>query len=188
MAPLPFSLARLALGVALAALGATPSALGAQPSAKATKSVAAPVAAKAAPDTGVAMGSFVSSRIDGKKLPMTDLATDSLGTQYVIEFAELVLALKANGEFRAALRYRQTLAAKGQTISREPLQRMTVYGSWMREGQTIRFVPDPKRGGEGLRILAGTATSKTVSVPFDYKNGRVSKRSTVLLIHDPRIF
>jgi hypothetical protein len=184
MAPLKFSHARFSIGFALATLSAIPAGLLAQPSAKSTKSAVA----KAAPDTGLAMGSFVSSRIDGKKLPMTDLATDSLGTQYVIEFAELVLALKANGEFRAALRYRQTLAAKGQAISREPLQRMTVYGSWLREGQTLRFVPDPKRGGEGLRILAGTATSKSVSVPFDYQNGRVSKRSTVVLIHDPRIF
>lgn len=182
MAPLRLFGALCALGVALSL---NPSALSAQPSAKAAGSSAT---TRPTPDTGLVMGSFVSSRIDGKKLPMTDLASDSLGTQYVIEFAELVLALKANGEFRAALRYRQALAAKGQAISREPLQRMTVYGSWMREGQSIRFVPDPKRGGEGLRILGGTATSKTVSVPFDYKNGRVSKRSTVLLIHDPRIF
>jgi hypothetical protein len=188
MAPLKISAALLALKLGLATLSTAPSTLTAQPSAKVKKSAMASAATMPAPDTGLLMGSFVSSRIDGKKLPMTDLASDSLGTQYVIEFAELVLALKANGEFRAALRYRQTLAAKGQAISREPLQRMTVYGSWMREGQTIRFVPDPKRGGEGLRILAGTATSKAVSVPFDYKNGRVSKRSTVLLIHDPRIF
>lgn len=133
------------------------------------------------------MGSFVSSRIDGKRLPVVDLATDSAGVQYVIEFAELVLALKANGEFRAALRYRQTLAAKGQRTSREPLQRMSVYGSWYREGRAVRFVPDPKRGGEGLRILAGTTTLRTITVPFDYQNGRVSKRSTVLLVHDPFI-
>lgn len=151
--------------------------------------VAAPLRAQTAkPDTGLVMGSFVSSRIDGKKLPVVDKATDSVGTQFVIEFAELVLQLKANREFRATLRYRQALAAKGQALSREPMQRMTVYGSWSREGQTIRFVPDPKRGGEGLRILAGTATSKSVSVPFDYQNGRLVKRSTVLLLYDPNIF
>jgi hypothetical protein len=140
------------------------------------------------PDTGLTMGSFVSSRIDGKKLPVVDLATDSVGTKYVIEFAELVLSVKATGEFRAALRYRQTLALKGRSTSQEPLQRMTVYGSWVRDGQAIRFVPDPKRGGEGLRILAGTVTSRTITVPFDYQNGRVTKRSTVLLLYDPSIF
>jgi hypothetical protein len=144
--------------------------------------------AQAKPDTGLVMGSFVSSRIDGKRLPVVDLATDSLGTQYVIEFAELVLTVKANSEFRAALRYRQSLALKGRATSQEPLQRMTVYGSWIREGQAIRFIPDPKRGGEGLRILAGTVTSKTITVPFDYQNGRVTKRSTVLLLYDPTIF
>jgi hypothetical protein len=162
---------------------------GAVAQAGSTPTKAAPPPAKlTAPDTGLKMGSYVSSRINDKKLPVVDLATDSLGTQYVIEFAELVLSLKANGEFRAALRYRQTLAAKGRATSREPLARMTVFGSWIREGQLVRFIPDPKRGGEGLRILAGTATAKTLSVPFDYRNGRVSKRSTVLLIYDPSIF
>ena len=153
-----------------------------------TGSISAPKPSPGAADTGLVMGSFVSTRIDGKKLPVVDLVTDSLGTQFVIEFAELVLTLKPNSEFRASLRYRQTLAAKGQAASREPIQRMTVYGSWIRDGQSIRFVPDPKRGGEGLRILAGRATLKTVSVPFDYQNGRVTKRSTVLLIYDPKIF
>lgn len=141
-----------------------------------------------AADTALALGSFVSSRIDGKKLPMSDLATDDQGTQFLIEFAELVLTLKPGGEFRAALKYRQTLAAKGQRTSTEPMQKMTVYGSWVRDGQAIRFVPDPKRGGEGLRILAGTAAGRTVTVPFDYQNGRVTKRATVVLVYDPKLF
>lgn len=141
-----------------------------------------------AADTGLVMGSFVSTRIDNKKPPVKDLATDDIGTQYLIEFDELVLALKQNGEFRASLKYRQTLALKGETAGSEPLQRMTVYGTWIREGRAIRFVPDPRRGGEGLRILAGTHTSKTITVSFDYRNGRVNRRSAVLLVYDPSIF
>jgi len=138
-------------------------------------------------DTALAMGSYVSSRIDDKKLPVKDLVTDDHGTKYQIEFDELVLSLKANGEFRAALPYRQTLAPKGEPTVQEPIQRMTVYGTWVRAGETIRFVPDPRRGGEGLRILAGSHTAKSITVPFDYQNGRVSRRSTVLLIFDPSI-
>ena len=136
-------------------------------------------AQKVPADTGLVMGTFVSSRLDGKKLPVTDLATDDQGVQYVIEFAELQLSVKVNGEFRAALRYRQTLAAKGQKTSSGPLQRMTVFGTWARDGANIRFVPDPKRGGEGLRILAGTVASKTIELPFDYQNGVYLQRTVV---------
>lgn len=182
--------ARLTLYMCIAA-----SAAGAQkPPAKAATSKAAapsadaPPSPKAPADTGLAMGTFVSSRLDGKKLPVRDLATDDQGVQYLIEFAELVLSLKANGEFRAGLRYRQTLARKGERTSDEPLQRMTVYGTWVREGSALRFVPDPKRGGEGLRILAGSAAGKSITLPFDYQNGRISRRATVLLIYDPKIF
>src|SRR5205814_514811 len=106
----------------------------------------------------------------------------------MIDFAELILTLRVNGDFRASLRYRQALAAKGTRVNSEPLQRMTVYGTWFREGANIRFVPDPKRGGEGLRILAGTAAGRTVTVPFDYQNGRVTRRANVILVYDPRIF
>ena len=147
-----------------------------------------PAATTTATDTGVMLGTFVSSRIDGKTPPVSDVATDDQGTQYLIEFAELVLSLKPAGEFRAALRYLQTLAAKGQRLSSEPQQKMTVYGAWHTEGANIRFVPDPKRGGEGLRILAGIAAGRTITVPFDYQNGRVTRRANVILIHDPRIF
>ncbi|MCX5755913.1 MAG: hypothetical protein NTX19_07335 [Gemmatimonadetes bacterium] len=167
------------------------SGIGAQqaPPSRSAKSPAAATAEKppAPADTGLVFGTFVSSRLDGKKLPVTDLATDDQGVQYVIEFAELQLTVKRNGEFRAALRYRQTLAAKGQKTSSEPLQRMTVFGTWTRDGVTIRFVPDPKRGGDGLRILGGTVAGKTITVPFDYQNGRVSRRANVILVYDPRI-
>lgn len=183
--------------VRLAALGLVlPAALAVAQKAPPAKVAKAPAKAAPAPaeqpatsaDTGIVMGTFVSSRLDGKKLPVTDLATDDQGVQYVIEFAELQLSLKANGEFRAALRYRQTLAAKGDKTSSGPLQRMNVFGNWTRDGANLRFVPDPKRGGEGLRILAGTAAGKTVTVPFDYQNGRVTRRANVVLIYDPKIF
>ena len=141
-----------------------------------------------ATDTALTLGTYVSSRIDGKRLPMRDLATDDQGVQYLIEFAQLVLNLKVNGEFRATLRYKQTLARKGERASDEPLQKMTVYGTWLGEGTSLRFVPDPTRGGEGLRILAGTWTGKTITVPFDYQNGRVTRRANVLLVYDPKIF
>ena len=77
-----------------------------------------------------ANGAYQSSRINGKPLPMMDRATDENGAQYLIEFDELILAIRPNHEFRASLRYRQTLASKGSRISRDPIQKMTVYGAW----------------------------------------------------------
>jgi len=154
------------------------------------KASSATDAANRAPsaDTALTLGTYVSSRIDGKRPPVRDLATDEQGVQYLIEFAELVLALRPKSEFRATLRYKQTLARKGERASDEPLQKMTVYGSWSRDGNTLRFVPDPARGGDGLRILGGTAGGRTITVPFDYQNGRVTRRANVILVYDPRIF
>jgi hypothetical protein len=134
-----------------------------------------------------ALGAYQSSKINGKPLPMTDRASDENGAQYIIEFDELILALRPNHEFRASLRYRQTLASKGARISQDPIQKMTVYGTWALVGAELRFVPDPKRGGSGLRILSGTAEGRTINVPFDYRNGSVQRQATVLLIKNDNI-
>jgi hypothetical protein len=133
------------------------------------------------------LGAYRSQRLNGKPLPVTDLATDDQGTRYLIEFDELILTLRPKGEFRAALRYRQTLAAKGDQLSRDPIQKMTVHGSWNVAKGVIRFVPDPARGGEGLRILDGTLKGRTIELPFDYRNGRVRKRASVVLLYNPNI-
>jgi len=134
-----------------------------------------------------ALGAYQSQRLNGKRLPVTDRATDDQGTQYLIEFDELILALRPKGEFRAALRYRQTLAIKGDQLSRDPIQKMTVYGSWTVANGVIHFVPDPARGGKGLRILDGTLSERMIDVPFDYRNGRVTKRASVTLVYNPNI-
>ncbi|HLA89599.1 MAG TPA: hypothetical protein VJL28_04090 [Gemmatimonadaceae bacterium] len=135
-----------------------------------------------------AIASYVSARLNGKPLPVADKATDSTGVQYLIEFEELILTIRPNHEFRAALRYRQTLATKGERLSQDPIRKMTVYGSWSAAGNALRFVPDPKRGGGGLTILAGTFSGARIEVPFDYRNGTVTRRARVLLVRDDKIF
>ncbi len=147
-----------------------------------------PTPAGGAKSAEPALGSYVSSRLNNKPLPVADLATDDKGVQFVIEFDELILTVRPNHEFRAALRYRQTLATKGEKIGKDPLQKMTVYGSIVVLGSGLRFIPDPKRGGQGLRILDGTFTGKTIDVPFDYRNGSVSRRAQVTLVLNPNIF
>jgi hypothetical protein len=148
--------------------------------------VAPPVATPAA--TEPALASYLSSRINSKPLPVTDRATDDGGVQYLIEFDELILSLRPNHEFRASLRYRQTLAAKGGQLGRDPIQKMTVYGSWVAAGGELRFTPDPKRGGNGLRILSGTFSGTRIEVPFDYRNGSVTRRANVVLVKNDNIF
>jgi hypothetical protein len=150
--------------------------------------LAAPPAAPPARATEPAAASYVSQRLNGKPLPVTDRVSDDKGVQYLIEFDELILGIRANHEFRAALKYRQTLAAKGAQFGQDPLQKMIVYGTWAVVGTELRFVPDPKRGGNGLRILTGTFKGREIDVPFDYRNGSVSRRAAVILIRDDHIY
>lgn len=147
----------------------------------------APAAAPARP-AEPAVASYVSKRLNGKPLPVTDRVTDDAGVQYLIEFDELILSIRPNHEFRAALKYRQSLASRGAQIGQDPMQKMVVYGNWSVAGTQLRFTPDPKRGGSGLRILTGTFSAREIDVPFDYRNGTVSRRAQVVLIRDDNIF
>lgn len=134
------------------------------------------------------LASYVAVQVNKGKLPSTDVATDDQGTKYLVEFDELVLAIRANSEFRASLRYRQSLAEKGRALMREPIQSMTVYGRYEVRGNTIRFVPDPKRGGKGIQILDGTFAGDRFDVPFFYRNGQVTRKAQVVLKRDPMRF
>lgn len=145
-------------------------------------------AAAPAPPAEPAVASYVSQRINGKPLPMTDRVSDDTGVQYLIEFDQLILGILPHHEFRASLRYRQTLASKGAKMGQDPLQKMLVYGTWSVVGTELRFVPDPKRGGSGLKILTGTFSGKEIDVPFDYRNGTVSRHASVVLVRDDNIF
>ncbi len=141
-----------------------------------------------APPAEPAVASYVSKKLNQKPLPVTDRVTDNAGVQYLIEFDELILTIRPKHEFRAALRYRQSLASKGARMGSDPIQKMTVYGSWSVVGSELRFVPDPNRGGSGLKILSGTFTERQIELPFDYRNGTVSRRANVVLIRDDKIF
>lgn len=142
----------------------------------------------AATSAGPGLASYVAVSVNGGKLPSTDLVTDRAGARYMVEFDELVLAIRAGNQFRASLRYRQSLAVKGRAIGREPIQSMTVYGRYEVHGARLRFIPDPKRGGKGIEILDGTFTGARIDVPFWYRNGQVSRKAQMVLVRDPSRF
>lgn len=145
--------------------------------------------ASAAPTVAApAVASYVAASVNGGKLPSRDKVSDKDGTQYVVEFDELVIALRPGYQFRAALRYRQTLAMKGASIGSDPIQRMTVYGRYEVKANALRFIPDPTRGGKGIQILDGTFVAGRIDVPFYYRNGQVSRKAQVVLKRDDSRF
>lgn len=146
---------------------------------------AMPVGAQA---NGPAAGSYVAVTVNGGKLPSRDKVSDADGTQYFVEFEELVLAIRPKAEFRASLRYRQALATKGERFGNEPIRSMTVYGRFEVVGGGLRFIPDPKRGGRGLEILDGVFSPGRIDVPFYYRNGAVTRKAQVSMRRDASRF
>lgn len=136
------------------------------------QAAAPPAAQSAAPR--LAPGTFVAERIDRDPLPQTDRVVDEDGTTYLIVFDRLILSLRADGSFRASVRYQRTLYAndpRGRD-RRVPLQTMAVTGRYEVVGSDVRFTPDPTAETRGLRMLAGTVINgREITVPFQYRNG-----------------
>ena len=138
------------------------------------------------------MGAYLADRIDQAPLPMTDRVTDPQGTTYLVEFERLVLSLRRGNRFRAVVRFRRTLTSVGgstRSLARStPVQSMTVNGTFAVTGSAIRFTPDPSADTQGLQMLDGTVESSgRIAVPFDYRNGAVSRRRILRLRHAPNI-
>ena len=138
------------------------------------------------------MGAYLADRIDQAPLPMTDRVTDPQGTSYLVEFDRLVLSLRRGNRFRAVVRFRRTLTSVGgstRSLARStPVQSMTVNGTFAVTGGAIRFTPDPSADTQGLQMLDGTVESSgRIAVPFDYRNGAVSRRRILRLRHAPNI-
>ncbi len=149
--------------------------------------IVCPVALPAQP-----MGAYLADRIDQAPLPMTDRVTDPQGTSYLVEFDRLVLSLRRGNRFRAVVRFRRTLTSVGgstRSLARStPVQSMTVNGTFAVTGSAIRFTPDPSADTQGLQMLDGTVESSgRIAVPFDYRNGAVSRRRILRLRHAPNI-
>ena len=139
-----------------------------------------------------AVGSYLALRIDQAALPVTDRVTDTDGTTYLVEFDRLILSLRSGQRFRAVVRFRRTLttaAGRAHALARTtPLQTMTVTGTYAVTGRTVRFTPDPNGDARGVQMLDGTLESpRRITVPFDYRNGRVARRRTLHLEFRPEI-
>lgn len=131
-----------------------------------------------------ATGSYLAMKIDQSALPLSDRVTDTDGTTYLVEFERLVLSLRPGNRFRASVRFKRshTGADKRAGSRQTPIQSMTVSGTYAVLAGEITFAPDSSGDGKGLRMLAGKVEGpRSISVPFNYRNGLVERRRTLYL-------
>jgi hypothetical protein len=136
----------------------------------------------ATPARAQQVGSYLAMRIDQSPLPLADKVTDEDGTEYLVEFERLVLSLRSGNRFRAAVRFKRTLATAGARSRTAPIQSMTVTGRYEITGTSIRFLADSTNEMKGVRMLDGTIEGpQRISVPFDYRNGAVERKRVLRL-------
>lgn len=140
------------------------------------------LALAAVPVRAQQVGSYLALRIDQSELPLSDKVTDDDGTEYLVEFERLVLSLRSGNRFRAAVRFKRTVATAGSRSRSVPIQSMTVTGRYEVVGSTIRFLPDSSPEVQSVRMLDGTVDGpQRISVPFDYRNGAVQRKRVLKL-------
>ena len=149
--------------------------------------VARPVAGAQPSPPAVAPGVYETRRMNDRPLPFVDRVVDDEGWEHAIRLADMIIRVRGNGRFSAALKYQRALLGKGERVEAQPLQKDTWQGRWVLEGSAITFYPEPQGRQRTVRPFRGTVRGRRIDVPFEYD---IVKRKTyqLQLTLNPDIF
>jgi hypothetical protein len=114
-------------------------------------------------------GVWETVRVNRQALPMTDQVTGADGYTNAVRFQGMIIRMRPNGRFSAALQYRRAILSKGEQIERVPLQNDTWVGVYTAEGTHIRFVPEARSQQQRVQPFDGQIAGRRITVSFDYE-------------------
>ena len=113
-------------------------------------------------------GVWEAVRVNQQPLPMTDRVTGKDGATHVVRLHSMILRLRQNGRFQAALRYQRAILSKGQKIETQPLLNDTWVGPYTISGSHMQFVPE-KQGDQKVQPFTGEMAGQRITITFDYE-------------------
>ena len=119
----------------------------------------------AAPVSGV----WQAQRVNAKPLPMTDEVIGRDGLTHAIRLYGMTLRLRPNGQFQAALMYKQSILTKGEKIDAQAILNDTWAGTYSVTGNHYHFDPKPQKGQQKVDPFDGDMSGRRITVAFDYE-------------------
>ena len=117
---------------------------------------------------GTLSGVWEAVRVNQQTLPMTDRVVGKDGSTHVVRLHSMIIRLRPNGRFQAALRYRRAILSKGEKIETQPLLNDTWSGPYTITGTHMRFDPE-KQGDQKVQPFTGEISGRRITVTFDYE-------------------
>ncbi len=112
-------------------------------------------------------GVWEANRVNRQPLPMVDRVVGDDGFTHAVRLQEMILRLRPNGRFTAALVYRRAILSRGERIEQARLQNDTWTGTYTVTGAGMRFVPE-KNGDRRVEPFNGTIAGRRITIEFDY--------------------
>jgi hypothetical protein len=117
---------------------------------------------------GTLSGVWEAVRVNQQALPMTDRVVGKDGFTHVVRLHSMVIRLRPNGRFQAALRYQRAILSKGEKVETQPLLNDTWSGPYTITGTHMRFDPE-KKGDQKVQPFTGEINGRRITVTFDYE-------------------
>jgi hypothetical protein len=131
-------------------------------------------------------GVWEAVRVNQQALPMTDRVVGRDGFTHIVRLHSMIIRLRPNGRFQAALRYQRAILSKGQKVEGQPLLNDTWVGPYTITGTHMRFDPE-KQGDQKVQPFTGEIAGRRITVTFDYEI--VTRKHYVLdLVKNDNIF
>jgi hypothetical protein len=117
---------------------------------------------------GTLSGVWEAVRVNQQALPMTDRVVGKDGSTHVVRLHSMIIRLRPNGRFQAALRYQRAILSKGEKVETQPLLNDTWSGPYTITGTHMRFDPE-KQGDQKVQPFTGEINGRRITVTFDYE-------------------
>jgi hypothetical protein len=112
-------------------------------------------------------GVWEANRVNKQPLPMLDRVVGDDGFTHAVRLQEMIIRLRPNGRFTAALVYRRAVLSRGERIENARQQNDTWTGTYTQSGSNLRFVPE-KNGSQQVQPFNGVIAGRKITVGFDY--------------------
>ena len=112
-------------------------------------------------------GVWEAVRVNQGPLPMTDRVVGDDGLTHVIRLHGMIIRLRPDGRFQAALTYRRAILTRGEKVEGQPLLNDTWVGAYTMDGTHMRFVPE-KHGNQQVEPFTGEISGRRIAASFDY--------------------
>jgi hypothetical protein len=130
-------------------------------------------------------GVYVVTHVNAKPLPIADRLPSSNDMEQAVRLEEGVLRLRPDGRYVVAVRFHRALVRRGAGMPTTPVMDESSAGRFTIRGNSITFIPDPKKRSRTSPVAGEVRGPGRITVPVVYHDANYERKYVFDLKFDP---